>query len=525
MTTSNQFPIGAVVAFAGTLTSNSEKQGWYLCDGTSMRRPTDSTGTLFGAIGAYYGATSSDTFNLPDYRGMFLRGVDDGSGHDPDAAYRGAPCRGLADNGNHSGVGSVQGSAVGPHTHTASHKTGSIKTQYQDGSGHSAVGQDTINMGMNPAGITETRPINQAVEYAIKSDDVSNGAELLTGTVVAFAGDLSTPNASLAGAGWLPCDGASYTSDPNGAYGALAGVVEVSYGSSYASSFCVPRYSGMFLRGLDTGAGRDPDVTDRGPPRPNLSQHGASGAQVGSVQNQNFVSHAHTFTTMGNVQVDTQWVCNMNYPAAGSTNVSSGWSGGLETRPCNVALEYVIANAGATAVPGLVIAFAGDVVDPAVASDLATLGWLVCDGASYPTSGSTGALYQAIGNAHGGDSQHFNVPDLRGRFVRAVDHGNGTDDDPVLDHGPRRAAAAGGNTSAVGSYEDADLQSHTHSYGKPSTTLKVTGEYTSKDCSDTTETTVTSGNPTGENNNQYPPSGVSSETRPMNQAVYFLIKS
>lgn len=58
---------------------------------------------------------------------------------------------------------------------------------------------------------------------------------------------------------------------------------------------------------------------------------------------------------------------------------------------------------------GSIIAYAGD---------LSLLGTSVlsCDGAAY-LKADYAALYNAIGTTFGGDSTHFNVPDLRGRLL------------------------------------------------------------------------------------------------------------
>jgi microcystin-dependent protein len=51
--------------------------GWLKCNGAAVSRSTYAV--LFAAIGTLYGAgDGTTTFNLPDYRGEFLRGLDDG---------------------------------------------------------------------------------------------------------------------------------------------------------------------------------------------------------------------------------------------------------------------------------------------------------------------------------------------------------------------------------------------------------------------------------------------------------------
>ena len=60
-------------------------------------------------------------------------------------------------------------------------------------------------------------------------------------------------------------------------------------------------------------------------------------------------------------------------------------------------------------------------------------GFLYCDGSSYgnvsnfPASGQYQDLYNVIGYQYGGSGQNFNVPDLRGEFIRGYDDSRGVD--------------------------------------------------------------------------------------------------
>lgn len=56
------------------------------CDGRELSRTTYSS--LFSLIGVTFGAgNGSTTFNIPDYRGVVIRGWDGGSGRDPERAF------------------------------------------------------------------------------------------------------------------------------------------------------------------------------------------------------------------------------------------------------------------------------------------------------------------------------------------------------------------------------------------------------------------------------------------------------
>jgi microcystin-dependent protein len=76
--TDTQMPAGSIL----TWTSSDDPTGyWLLCDGSAVSRTTYSE--LFDAVGTTYGTgDGSTTFNLPDLRGEFLRGADEGRGVD-----------------------------------------------------------------------------------------------------------------------------------------------------------------------------------------------------------------------------------------------------------------------------------------------------------------------------------------------------------------------------------------------------------------------------------------------------------
>jgi hypothetical protein len=112
---SGRVPVGTVAAFAGDARTTIP-QGWLLCDGAEVSR--DQYPELFAAIGTVYSAGNrATTFHLPDYRGLFLRGVDDpdgrggkdAAGRDPEAGDRRHMRTGELAGG---GVGTVQGDAT-----------------------------------------------------------------------------------------------------------------------------------------------------------------------------------------------------------------------------------------------------------------------------------------------------------------------------------------------------------------------------------------------------------------------------
>jgi phage-related tail fiber protein len=75
-------PPGTVSHFA----RSTAPSGWLKANGAAVSRTTYAA--LFAAIGTTFGAgDGSSTFNLPDLRGEFLRGWDDGRGVDPSRVF------------------------------------------------------------------------------------------------------------------------------------------------------------------------------------------------------------------------------------------------------------------------------------------------------------------------------------------------------------------------------------------------------------------------------------------------------
>lgn len=105
-------PPGMMVPFAGP--TNNIPTGWLLCDGRAV--PIASYSRLYNAISNAWGGAGTN-FNLPDLRGMFLRGVNlgrTGDLGDPHATTRGPSAPGGLAGDN---VGSVQTSQFRPHRH------------------------------------------------------------------------------------------------------------------------------------------------------------------------------------------------------------------------------------------------------------------------------------------------------------------------------------------------------------------------------------------------------------------------
>jgi microcystin-dependent protein len=104
-------PVGSVMAWAGPI--NSIPNNYMVCDGRELDRTQFSA--LFNVIGTTWGGTAVNKFKIPDLRGLFLRGVDGGSGRDPDSGSR-IPA-GTSPNND---VGSSQPDMIQAHKHNDS---------------------------------------------------------------------------------------------------------------------------------------------------------------------------------------------------------------------------------------------------------------------------------------------------------------------------------------------------------------------------------------------------------------------
>ena len=91
----------------------------------------------------------------------------------------------------------------------------------------------------------------------------------------------------------------------------------------------------------------------------------------------------------------------------------------------------------------------------AFAQSAAPTGWLICDGSALNGSGTAyEPLWNVIGTTYGGSGQSsFNIPDLRGEFLRCSDQGRGVDSG-------RSHGSTQGDTVKQSWYGSTNFQSH-----------------------------------------------------------------
>ena len=145
---------GMVAAFA----TSTAPGGWLECNGQSISKITYPS--LFSAIGYTYGG-SGNSFNVPDYRGLFLRGWNNGRTgglSDPDVASRTGG----------TGVGSTQVDMYSSHTHPVPWAIFGTSTPVFYFESTPTVHYGILGGNTAASGGNETRPKNIYVMYCIK---------------------------------------------------------------------------------------------------------------------------------------------------------------------------------------------------------------------------------------------------------------------------------------------------------------------------------------------------------------------
>ena len=172
-------PSGAVFCIAVA----SVPSGYLECNGQSVSRTTFAA--LFAVIGTQYGASNSSTFKVPDLRGEFIRGFDNGRGVDSGRSVASSQSHQHPQH-NHAVSASSSSSVTDPgHTHTMNMNQGNIissggafglkdsgtATRINSNSTGISVSTSTSISQSNRGGTSnssETRPRNIAMMYVIK---------------------------------------------------------------------------------------------------------------------------------------------------------------------------------------------------------------------------------------------------------------------------------------------------------------------------------------------------------------------
>lgn len=167
---------------------------------------------------------------------------------------------------------------------------------------------------------------NGASDWQRLSNDVTT--QVVAGVVAAYVGS-TAPN------GYLICDGSAVSRTT---YADLYTVIGTKFGSGDGSTtFNLPDLRGKFIRGWDNSASNDPDASSRSA----CNTGGNTGDNIGSCQADELAAHTHTMSSSTATGADGGWFTTIHAPGGtGGPNTAS--TGGNETRPVNVTLNYII---------------------------------------------------------------------------------------------------------------------------------------------------------------------------------------
>lgn len=169
-------PAGVIAPFAGT----SVPTGWLACNGASVLQ--SAYPNLFAAIGTTWGSSGAGYFNVPDLRGMFLRGTGTNTTGASSGAVGPAVAGYAADtylNHSHTATSNVT-DPTHSHSYTAGGVAAALLQTGATGANLSAPAADTTGaastgitvsttVATSTTGGTETKPKNYGVLYIIKT--------------------------------------------------------------------------------------------------------------------------------------------------------------------------------------------------------------------------------------------------------------------------------------------------------------------------------------------------------------------
>lgn len=169
-------PTGVILHYADVLYN---KEDWLMCDGTNVSKAKYAK--LYEIVGDKWGTSSKgpDYFALPDLRGVFLRGADNGKGIDPQRKFAS-----FQYSANKSHTHEALCKVAGEHSHMIAqpregdlhvpnlapqYSTSDVEYENLDPSPIKASGSHKHDITIEKEGETEARPCNYSVLYLIKT--------------------------------------------------------------------------------------------------------------------------------------------------------------------------------------------------------------------------------------------------------------------------------------------------------------------------------------------------------------------
>ena len=149
-------PTGSVFCLA----VDTVPTGYVKCNGASYSR-TGTYAALFAVIGTTYGAVDGNSFNVPDLRGEFIRGFDDGRGVDSGRS-----------------INDPQGGQNLQHNHTASSSVsdpGHFHHSFKLGNAGQSRFNSTLSSNVTPASGTGAANLNEGYNIVSRSEEADVG--------------------------------------------------------------------------------------------------------------------------------------------------------------------------------------------------------------------------------------------------------------------------------------------------------------------------------------------------------------
>jgi len=177
------------------------------------------------------------------------------------------------------------------------------------------------------------------VQQTKKEGVIMATIDVPVGAVIAYVGSRDQVG-KLSSEGWLLCDGRVL--DKND-FPELFNAIGIAFGGDGAPNFNAPDLRGMFLRGVSGDSNRDPEAGSRTA----QAKQGNTGNNVGTVQQDQLKNHKHTWNgNFGNIGDDGSslriQLADNNTGNLGNLDTTNTDGGGLETRPINVYVFYLI---------------------------------------------------------------------------------------------------------------------------------------------------------------------------------------
>jgi microcystin-dependent protein len=339
-------PVGTIFPFGSTTCPT----GALSADGSAISRTQYST--LFAVMGTTYGVgDGSTTFNLPNGKGVFLRG--DGTqtiGGIATPTIVAGTTQGDQMQGHHhvfQGGNTINSGGSIPYIFAPFSNTSPVTDAdagYSNSLNNAVANPVTDGTNGTPRTGTETRPANIGVHYCVQDQIQQIAYSPASGGL--SAGDIVETGAQSCPVGTLVMDGTSY---PTATYPDLFAAIGYTYGGSGAN-FNVPNGQGVFLRGAGSQI---------------ISSISYTGTQ-GTTQGDQMQGHTHaesmnngaggavtSITQTGSLAgVATYANIPTGVPVTDGTNGTPRT--GTETRPANITVKRCIRTVAASAAPILV---------------------------------------------------------------------------------------------------------------------------------------------------------------------------